>query len=129
MAIIGKNLEVGTNAAAIPSAYKLDHIYITNYKGDVLDVKNLAVKMEIAESLYNQSLTLKLTLKDSTNFIEQFPVTGQEKVEVIIRSVVKRGKKREIKTIKLNFYITEYPTYGTVPQKYYTDIISLFGVS
>ena len=131
MAIIGKNLEVGSNAAAIPSAYKLDHINITNYKGDVLDVKNLAVKMEIAESLYNQSLTLKLTLKDSTNFIEQFPVTGQEKVEVIIRSVIKRGRKREkiVKTIKLNFYITEYPTYGTVPQKYYTDIISLFGVS
>ena len=38
MAIIGKNLEVGSNASAIPSAYKLDHINITNYKGDVLDV-------------------------------------------------------------------------------------------
>ena len=134
MAIIGKNLEVGSGVSAIPSAYKLDSINITNYKGDTVDIKNLAVRMEITESLYVQSLKLKLTLKDSTNFIEEFPVTGQERVEVQIRSTVKRGKsgkktEKFIKKLKLNFFITEYPTFGSVPGKYHTDVISLIGIS
>jgi len=94
MAIIGKNLEKGSNEAAIPSAYKLEHINITNYKGDTSDIKNLAVKMEISESLYTQSLTLKLTLKDSTNLIEEFPIIGQEKVEVIISFKRKKNPKK-----------------------------------
>jgi hypothetical protein len=133
MAIIGKNLEKGSNEAAIPSAYKLEHINITNYRGDTSDIKNLAVKMEITESLYTQSLTLKLTLKDSTNLIEEFPIIGQEKVEVIIsfkrKKNPKKPEKPDIKKIKLNFYITEYPTYGSTPSNFYVQVISLFGIS
>ena len=133
MAIIGKNLEKGSNEAAIPSAYKLEHINITNYKGDTSDIKNLAVKMEISESLYTQSLTLKLTLKDSTNLIEEFPIIGQEKVEVIIsfkrKKNPKKPEKPDIKKVKLNFYITEYPTYGSTPSNFYVQVISLFGIS
>jgi hypothetical protein len=133
MAIIGKNLEKGSNEAAIPSAYKLEHINITNYRGDTSDIKNLAVKMEITESLYTQSLSLKLTLKDSTNLIEEFPIIGQEKVEVIIsfkrKKNPKKPEKPDIKKIKLNFYITEYPTYGSTPSNFYVQVISLFGIS
>ena len=126
MAIIGKNLEIGSNKASIPSAYKLDHIFITNYKGDRQDIKFLAVKMEISESLYSQSLTLKLTLKDSTNFIEEFPLIGQEKIEVIINYKKRNG---DPKNLKLKFFITEYPTYGTSEKQTYVQVITLVGIS
>lgn len=126
MAIIGKNLEIGSTKAFIPSAYKLDHIFITNYKGDRQDIKFLAVKMEISESLYSQSLTLKLTLKDSTNFIEEFPVIGQEKIEVILNYKKRNG---DPKNIKLKFFISEYPTYGTSDRQVYVQVITLVGIS
>ena len=126
MAIIGKNLELGSNKASIPSAYKLDHIFITNYKGDRQDIKFLAVKMEISESLYSQSLMMKLTLKDSTNFIEEFPVIGQEKIEVIINYKKRNG---DPKNLKLKFFISEYPTYGTSDKQVYVQVITLVGIS
>jgi len=127
MAIIGKNLELGSNKASIPSAYKLEHIYITNYKGDdPKDIKNIAVKMEISESLYSQSLMLKLTLKDSTNFIEEFPIIGQEKIEVIIKYKKRNG---DDKNLKLKFFISEYPTYGTSDKQVYVQVITLVGIS
>ncbi len=126
MAIIGKNLEIGSNKASIPSAYKLDHIFITNYKGERQDIKFLAVKMEISESLYSQSLTLKLTLKDSTNFIEEFPIIGQEKIEVILNYKKRNG---DPKNLKLKFFITEYPTYGTSDKQVFVQVITLVGIS
>lgn len=126
MAIIGKNLEIGSTKAIIPSAYKLDHIFITNYKGDREDIKFLAVKMEISESLYSQSLMMKLTLKDSTNFIEEFPVIGQEKIEVIINYKKRNG---DPKNLKLKFFISEYPTYGTSDKQVYVQVITLVGIS
>lgn len=126
MAIIGKNLEIGSTKAIIPSAYKLDHIFITNYKGDRQDIKFLAVKMEISESLYSQSLMMKLTLKDSTNFIEEFPVIGQEKIEVIINYKKRNG---DPKNLKLKFFISEYPTYGTSDKQVYVQVITLVGIS
>lgn len=126
MAIIGKNLEIGSNKASIPSAYKLDHIFITNYKGEKQDIKFLAVKMEISESLYSQSLTLKLTLKDSTNFIEEFPLIGQEKIEVILNYKKRNG---DPKNLKLKFFISEYPTYGTSDKQVYVQVITLVGIS
>jgi len=127
MSILGKNLELGSNKAFIPSAYKLDHIYITNYRGDAAkDIKNIAVKMEISESLYSQSLMLKLTLKDSTNFIEEFPIIGQEKIEIIINYKKRNGVS---KNLKLKFYISEYPTYGTSDKQAYVQIITLVGIS
>ena len=126
MAIIGKNLEIGSDKAIIPSAYKLDHIFITNYKGDTQDIKFLAVKMEISESLYSQSLMMKLTLKDSTNFIEEFPLIGQEKIEVIINYKKRNG---DPKNLKLKFFISEYPTYGTSDKQVYVQVITLVGIS
>ena len=104
MAITGKNLDLSSNKAFVPSAYKLKSILFTNYKGDVKDIQNVAVKMSISESLYSQSLTLNLTLKDSTNIIEEFPIIGQEKIQVQIEYKKRNGK---LKTLNLKFYVAE----------------------
>ena len=82
--------------------------------------------MEISESLYSQSLTLKLTLKDSTNFIEEFPLIGQEKIEVILNYKKRNG---DPKNLKLKFFISEYPTYGTSDKQVYVQVITLVGIS
>ena len=112
MAITGKNLSLDGKKSFVPSAYKLKSIDITNYKGDVRDVQNLAVKLIITESLYSPSLVMKLTLKDSTNFIEEFKLTGQETVNVkIAYSQHESDMPREL---DLNFYVSEYPLFGSM---------------
>ena len=126
MAITGKNIQKGTNVAFLPSAYKLQEIVITNYKGEEKDIQNLAVKMSITESIYTQSLLLNLTLKDSTNFVEEFPIIGQEKIQIKIEYKKRNGKE---KTLNLKFFISEYPTFGSTKNQAFVQIIRLVGIS
>ena len=121
MAITGKNIS-DPDVAVLPSAYKLQEIVITN----------IAVKMSITESIYSQSLVLNLTLKDSLNFVEEFPLIGQEKIQVKIEYSRKGGnlkKKTYPKSLDLSFYITEYPIFGSAPMQAYTQVIRLVGIS
>jgi hypothetical protein len=126
MSISGKNLDFSSNKAFVPSAYKLKVIDITNYRGETKDIQNIAVKMSISESLYSQSLVLNLTLKDSTNFIEEFPIIGQEKIRIAIEYKKRNG---QLKTLNLKFYISEYPTFGSTERQNYVQIIRLVGIS
>ena len=126
MAITGKNIQKGTNVAFLPSAYKLQEIVITNYKGEEKDIQNLTVKMSITESIYTQSLLLNLTLKDSTNFVEEFPIIGQEKIQIKIGYKKRNGKE---KTLNLKFFISEYPTFGSTKNQAFVQIIRLVGIS
>ena len=127
MAITGKNLSLDGKKSFVPSAYKLKSIDITNYKGDVRDVQNLAVKLIITESLYSPSLVMKLTLKDSTNFIEEFKLTGQETVNVkIAYSQHESDMPREL---DLNFYVSEYPLFGSMENQPHTQVYTIVGIS
>lgn len=127
MAITGKNLSLDGKKSFVPSAYKLKSIDITNYKGDVRDVQNLAVKLIITESLYSPSLVMKLTLKDSTNFIEEFKLTGQETVNVkIAYSQHESDIPREL---DLNFYVSEYPLFGSMENQPHTQVYTIVGIS
>ena len=131
MAISGKNISKGDNVASLPSAYRLQEIVLTNYKGEEKDIQNIAVKMSITESIYSQSLLLNLTLKDSSNLVEDFPIIGQEKIQVKIEYSKKNKRTGEdkLKSLNLKFYITEYPIFGSTPSQAYTQIIRLVGIS
>ena len=126
MSISGKNISKGGNVAFVPSAYRLEFIEMTNYKGEVQDIQNIAVKMSITESIYTQSLVLSLTLKDSTNFIEEFPIIGEEKIRVKISYKKRNGKD---KSIDLKFFVTEYPIFGSSENQAYVQIIRLMAIS
>ena len=69
---------------------------------------------------------MRLTVKDSTNFLEQFPVIGQEKVRIIINYRKRNGKLKEL---DLEFYVTEYPAFATDPSQEYIQIYTLVGIS
>lgn len=126
MSISGKNISKGTNKAFVPSAYRLEFIEMTNHKGDVKDIQNIVVNMSITESIYSQSLVLSLTLKDSTNFIEEFQIIGQEKIRVKISYKKRNGKEKKL---DLKFFVSEYPTFGSSEKQAYIQIIRLMGIS
>tara|TARA_R110000823_G_scaffold307931_1_gene431341 strand:+ start:453 stop:1814 length:1362 start_codon:yes stop_codon:yes gene_type:complete len=130
MGIGGKNLD-SRNLAVVPSAYRIKSIIITNYRGEKADVLDISTRMVINESLYSNTLTLKLTLKDSTNFIEDFPIIGQEKIK--IKFDYKRlssGENGEDNIdIEIDFFVNEYPTFGSSENQAYTQAISLLAIS
>ena len=126
MAITGKNLDLSSDKAFIPSAYKLKSIDFTNYKGKTKDIQNLCVKMSITESIFSHSLMISLTIKDSTNLIEEFPIVGLEKIRVKILYKKKNGKERNL---NLKFFVSEYPTFGSADRQSFVQVIRLVGIS
>ena len=130
MAIIGKGLD-SDGLAIVPSGYRIKNIVLTNHKNENASIENITTRIVINESLYTQSSTLRLTLKDSTNFIEEFPVIGQEKIKIIFdykRLSNGENGQDEIK-LELDFFVSEYPTFGSAPSQSYTQIVTLFAVS
>ena len=129
MGIRGKNLD-SQNLAVVPSAYRITSIIITNYRGEKADVLDISTRMVINESLYSNTLTLKLTLKDSTNFIEDFPIIGQEKIKIKFDyKRLSNGEEEDDIDIEIDFFVNEYPTFGSSENQAYTQAISLLAIS
>jgi len=126
MGVSGKNLKLGTSEAVLPSGYLLKYIEMENFRGEVRDIQNIVIKFSITESLYSPTLTLNLSVKDSSNFIEEFPVLGMEMIRLRLEYV--EYDTQIPKEIELEFFVTEYPTFGR-PQEQHVQVWSLIGVS
>ena len=101
-----------TSEGAIPSAYRIVDVGITNAYGKEFDIKNLVTKITITESIYMFSLLAEIEVRDTVNLFEEIRISGQEKIVVTIQ---KRDKKsNENVKVKLPFYVSEIPTYGKV---------------
>jgi len=130
MAIIGKGLN-SDGLAIIPSAYRIKRIVLTNHENLEADIQNITTKIVINESLYAQSLTLKLTFKDSSNFFEDYSIIGQEKIKIIFdykRLSNSENGEDDIK-LEIDFFVSEYPTFGSDPNQAYTQVVTLFALS
>ena len=104
---ISRNISAdGTSAA--PSAYKIKRITLSNHKGKSLDIQNAVTKTVITESIYSNTLICKVSVRDETNLVQEFPLIGQEKLNIKMSS--RNGNDEKI--IDLTFYITEYPLFG-----------------
>ena len=98
-----------TGRSLEPQAYKLDGITITNYTGVEKDIRNFVDNFEIRESLYTPTLILEMVIADLTNFMEDFAISGQEKIKI---ELTKHPIHSEDPTIlSLDFYVTEYPAF------------------
>ena len=125
MSISGKNIQPGTSKAALPSAYKMKAIDIRNHRGEIRDIQNICTKLQLTESLFSPTILMKLSIKDSNNFIEEFQIIGQETIRIrIAYQLQDSGIEREL---DLEFFITEYPNYGRIDQ--HTQAYTLRGIS
>ena len=59
--------------------YKLNYVKLTNYKGEILDITDLVGKLTLEESLF-APIHVSLTLEDSIDLYNLFPIIGKEKV-------------------------------------------------
>jgi len=120
-------LEQGSKKAPTPDSFNCKEILIRNYKGVEKDIRNLVVKFTISESLYMNSIVAKFDINDSANFFEEFPITGQETIQLKLerKSAFTTGEPVEI--IDLFLFVTEYPLYGRSGQ--HRHVYSLSAIS
>ncbi len=120
-------LEQGTKEALLPEGFNCKEIILRNHAGVERDIKQIVVKFSLTESLYSHSVIAKFSVKDSTNFFETFPITGQETVQLKLerKTTFTDGEAPEI--IDLLFFVTEYPVYGRSGQ--HTQVYSFSGIA
>ena len=109
------NIKPNTEKALTPFAYSLRSITLTNHKGDQADIQNIVIDFSITESIYTAGLTLRLSIKDVANFIEEYQLIGQETIE--IRLGRHEFENPDWSDVKIKFYVTEYPEFGRTTQQ------------
>lgn len=119
------NIFAGTSVAQTPSGYKIIKIELTNHENRKIDINEIVVDFSITESLYQTYCTLNLNIKDNVGLLEEFEISGQEKIRVVLEKedfVI--GNVRVDKT----FYSTEYPVYMKFPAER-AQVYKFVGVS
>lgn len=81
-------------------------IILHNSKGDFIDIEPIVAEMAISNSLYISGSSIQLLLNDSTNLVKNFPIVGDELIEVELRTPTTEGGKKIFKSIKYLFKIT-----------------------
>lgn len=76
-----------------PGNFELTDILLTSYKSGnndntptKIDIKKLALEVNIYESIFNKTLTGNIVVADANNIISQYPLTGFERIEFKLRS-------------------------------------------
>lgn len=120
------NIKPNTDKALTPYAYTIDTITLTNHKGQEADIQNIVIDFSITESLYTAAMIVKLNIKDSANFIEEYQLVGQE----TIRIKIGRHDYTALNwtSVDLIFYVTEYPLFARGDQQN-TQAYSIVGVT
>jgi len=123
--MINRNIQSGI--ALAPSAISIEAIEMENYKGEINDVKNIVTKIELQESLYSPVLILNLDFNDSSNFMQEFPIIGQEKIKLRLSRIPVTTEEKE--SIELDFIVTKYPIYGKNPKNEIQQVYSLKAIT
>lgn len=94
---------LATDGAQIqdPASYAIEYIrlYPNNNPGftsgqSYCEIGELVSKIEIVESIFQASVVTNIFLRDATNMIESFRISGNEKIEIkIFQDIVNIGKK------------------------------------
>ena len=104
-------------AAMTPSGYNIKKCAIAAVgSSNSLDITNIVTSLSFVESLYSPTVICRISIQDSANLVETFPLIGQEKIHIILERKDFKDDAEE-KRIELNLMITEYPLYGKDEQK------------
>ena len=125
MSNISKNIDALTGKGVTPGAYKIKSIEFINHADESYNIEAIVTKLIITESIYSNTLICKISVRDTNNLVEDFPLIGQERFKLHLTS---RGLDDTDKELKLEFYVTEYPLYGRGREKH-VQAFSFSGIS
>ena len=108
---MSKNLQ-NNGKGLFPNSFNIKEIRLERFDGnDAVFIQPIVTKLIINESIYTNSLTAEISIKDTVNLFGSFPIIGNEKITIKIVTDVAfaKGGKR---TINLDFYVTDVPVFG-----------------
>lgn len=103
------------------NGYKIEDITLFPYDSDIdkntggIEISDLVGKFSITESIYYLGLTLSMTIVDGVNIIEQYNLSGNEKIRIKLSKFDKANQVNN--EIELIFIVTEYPLFGKSKNK------------
>jgi len=68
--------------------FRITEVVLYNYKGDAENLTEDVVAIDVFESIYNHTLTGKLTFTDQFSFVERMPIVGKEFLEFRLRTPI-----------------------------------------
>jgi hypothetical protein len=103
-----------------PNAIDIEHMFIINFEGQVLEISNIMTSFEIQESIFMETMKVSLNIRSSVALIEKFPIIGEE--TLVIKFSTPEAKKREY-----IFFIDSIDNRKNVNDK--TEEFTLSGIS
>jgi len=103
------NVDLNTSRVLVPSAFRVSEIVLTNYAGRQFNIQRIVADFSITESIYRSTLSLSLSIRDDSSFMEGVSLSGHEVIDVSLERTL---PDNVIQKVKLNFRVTEYPIYS-----------------
>ena len=107
------------------SSYKLALCIIENVDGDSRDISSMIGYIKIHESIFAPSLVCEVGIRDESNFLEEFNITGNE---VLYIEIVTKSLDVE-RTLSYKFYVQEYNNYARNAENSQVQAYTLVAVS
>ena len=107
------------------STYKLPLCIIENVNGDSRDISSMVGYIKIHESIFAASLVCEVGIRDESNFLEEFNITGNEILHIEIDT-----KSFDFEnTLSYKFYVQEYNDYARNAENTQVQAYTLVAVS
>lgn len=120
-----KGIVDGKGNSVANSAYQLTQCIIENVDGQQRDIRSMVAYTKIHETLFAPALVCEIGIKDQSNFLEEFGITGNETlfIEILVKSFdVER-------TLSYKFIVQEYNDYARNPNDTQVQAYTLVAVT
>jgi len=86
----------------LPGYYNLKEAVISNYQGKQIEIKNMIPSFSIVESIGNDSLRGNVDILDTIGFLEDFPLRGEESLQLVVEDPFKKVKIFDLFVYKIS---------------------------
>jgi hypothetical protein len=86
----------------LPGYYNLKQAVISNYEGKQIDIKNMIPSFSIIESIANDSLRGNVDMLDTIGFLEDFPLRGEESLQLVVEDPFQNEKIFDLFVYKIS---------------------------
>ena len=111
--------------SVVNSAYQLTQCIMENVDGQRRDIRNMVGYIKIHESLFSPSLVCEVGIRDESNFIEEFNISGNEVLSIEIATKSFNNER----TLSYTFYVQEYNDYARNSKNSQVQAYTLVAIS
>jgi len=86
----------------LPGFYTLEKAIISNYNGKQIDIQNMIPRIDINESIEYDSIRGSIDMVDNIGFMEDFPLRGEERLELSFIDPLKTKKVFDLFVYKID---------------------------